>query len=287
MHSASASSWGVADAVELDADDTSESDDDEPEIVSVRETADLTRPGRAPPKKRRHLGLEDVGRFASMSIDRDNDDIQPPDVSLPEQPPASSSPQPLKEMQATSVEEPESEDDDTAMQARRGPTIHQLDSNRFYVSSLSDDSSDEEDNADKAKQDRIDAVLHAGPVQTREDGSLVVNGVLINQLQAIESHRRQALRQERISMRRGNCTEPKDRGALILWKEPEHLALKFGSSIATPPTPMATGTAPPVVVEEGEYAYVHRPASHVLLDSFHSPTPSRDIDVDDAMEIDD
>jgi hypothetical protein len=265
--SSSASNWGAADTYEEDIDSTSESDEERDDIAIASSAASKY----APAKKRRHLGLEDVGRFASMSIDRSDATPSTIDLSSPALPPSSSSPPAaLKEMLATSVEEPDSDDnDDTAMQARRGATIHQLDSNRFYVSSLSDDSSDEEADADKAKQDQVDSALQSGPIEAREDGKFIVNGVLIDQLQAIDSHRRQALQRERASLRRPDKQDRKDQGALIKWEEPKHLISKLAA-------PIAASAAAPIVLEEGDYAYVHRPQM-----------PPSSQESDDVMDIDD
>jgi len=286
-HSASASSWGIADPSEEEPGTSDSEGDEQYEQDSL---IDSIVDGSEPARKRRHLEVQDVGRFASMSIDHSapvhlySDAVSPP--LLPQVPPASPLPSPtgLKEMTATSIEEPE-EEDDIAMRARRDPTTHQLDKNRYYVSSLSDESSDEEADALKARQERIDATLSSGPLKAQQDGGFLVNGELINRLQAIESQRRMALSRDRAFLRRRSRSKQSDESgsstpnnrndssALVLWKKPEELSIDFSPQAS--PLPKSVQS---LVLEEGNYAYVHRTPSNPMANGQTT---------DDAMEIDD
>lgn len=298
-HSASASSWGVADPNEnLIATNDSDSEE-EIEYPGVADDLTANRGSASAVKKRRYLANEDLGRFAKMSIDRDATTISPSSVHLPLTPgvaPSSISSffniNGLKEVSATSIEEPE---DDTMMRAKRGSTIHQLDSNRFFVSSLSDDSSDEEDKEEKTKQDHINAALHSGQLEEQDDGNFRVNGELINRLQAMESQRRRALHRDQALQSRRNRdknsdesgsntpTTQTDKNALILWRSSEDFLLDFGAPAAPSPLPQST---PPVVLEEGGYAYVHRPGNF-SLPSIAAPVSQFHQGSENDMELDD
>lgn len=262
---------------------TSESDTDEVQ-PSPRLHAGEPRQAEKPARKRRHLGSEEVGRFASLSIDQHLSTFTSSDVTspplAPQAPPTSPLPasSALQEISATSVEEPD--DDDVAMRARRGPSTYEMGKNRFFVSSLSDDSSDEEAQVVKKSEDRIDTALSSGPLESQPDGGFLVNGELISRLQAIESQRRMALGRDRALLRRRNRARQSDESgsstpmpgpptSLVLWRKPDDLSLKFGEQAPTP-----------LVVEEGDYAYVQRPPP--LASSSLAPSHPRD----DAMDID-
>lgn len=297
-HSASASSWGAADPSEH-VEVTSDSDSEEEiDCLGNTEGLDPSYHGASAVKKRRYLANEDLGRFAKMSIDRDAATISPSSVYFPPTPQVAPPISPffnsndLREVSASSVEEPAEADNDTAMQAKRGPTIHQLDNNRFFVSSLSDDSSDEEDKEEKANQENVDAALYSGQPE-EQDGNLRVNGELINRLQAMESQRRRAIHRDQAFQRRRNRDKNSDesgsstptghqngKNALILWKKPEDLLFNFGGPTSPSALPQAT---PPVVLEEDGYAYVHRP-SPPKISPFASQNCQRG---ENDMELDD
>lgn len=301
------SAWGVLDPNE-NVLPTSDSDSEEEMMVHVGVIDELKANrggsgggGAHAVKKRRHLANEDLGRFAKMSIDRDATTLSPSSVLLPPTPMVAPAASPffntkgLKEISATSIEEPE-EEEDIAMRAKRGPIIHQIDNNRFFVSSLSDDSSDEEDKEEKARLDQIDATLQSGHLQEQEDGNFKVNGELINRLQAMESQRRRALHRDQALQRRRErgkqsdesgsntpTTNRHDKNALILWRKPENFLLEFGIPSASTSPPESSS---PVVLEEGGYAYVHRPGNLSPSGIPSSPSQSHQRGEND-MELDD
>ena len=182
QHNASASSWGAADYTESESTTSSSSDSgfDADVETPLDNTADpdatFTQP---PPRKKRHLDADDVGRFASMSIERngksrDRRGIRPSEIITPESPKlhpifdTNATLQPIQqhngthlngvsEMKPSSIEEPR--DHDESMRARKGPTTIQLDSDRFFVTTLDDSSSDEEESAEKAEEERVNRLM--------------------------------------------------------------------------------------------------------------------------------
>jgi hypothetical protein len=176
----------------------------------------------------------------------------------------------LQEILPTSIEEPkeESSDDDIDMRSRRGPTTHELEKDRFYVTSLSDDSSDEESEAVRVGQDAIDHALSSGPIASQQNGNFKVNGELINRLQAMESQKRMALERERAFARRHKDPQGEEHGtshttqkALMLWRKPYNFSLNFGqqaptttatsnSSTVSPTDPTVPNSAPNSAPEE-------------------------------------
>lgn len=244
-------------------------------------------------KRRRHLDPGDVGRFATLAIDQH---APPPNrgssslsaTYFPVELPTNTTP----EVKATSVEEPE-DPDDVDMRARRGPTTHQ---NRFYVTSLSDESEDEDAEGEQKRQDRIDAAIASSPIDAQPDGSFVVNGELINRLQVLESHRRHALARDRAFNKRhdrdknsddsGSSTPTgpkKQQGALILWKSPKELSKEIQMH-AEAPVITVQDDSPPVVIEDGDYACVRRSTSPFLFEKNSSTAPPAKSA--DEMELD-
>ncbi|UZJ51444.1 hypothetical protein CBS101457_000764 [Exobasidium rhododendri] len=301
---ASASSWGVAD----DSDAAYGSSESEKEAELVQQYSPrqhhqhhYSTGSDEHKRKRRHLEFDDDGRFASMSIDHTvpyhsslHDINAPSQATPPSETPTKAG---IQEIKPSSIEEPDQREDgnDSDMRVRRGPTTLELEKNRFYVSSLSDDSSDEEDHGARADQDQVDAVLSSGPIEVQQDGTLRVNGELIDRLQALESQRQLTLNQTRIAplARRESrdCeesgyptpTSQKGQNALTLWRKPEDFTLNFGLQGTS-----WANTMSPLVVEEGGYAYVprHPPATTIMPMETTKNANSTPPD-DDAMEIDD
>lgn len=310
-HNASSSSWGAADFTESESTSSSSSDSgfdadiETPLDNATDPDATLTQP---PPRKRRHLDADDVGRFASMSIERngrcrDRKGIQPSEIITPASPKlhpifdtnttsqASQQhqgifPNDVSEMKPSSVEEPL--DHDESMRARRGPTTVQLDSDRFFVTSLDDSSSDEEENAEKAEKERVNRVMgNATNTQLRDalspsstqdgkdESNLVINGELISKLQALEWQQRMGIIRDKAARPlfsspystpklRSSSTTPENiasGSALILWRQPDNLSLNFGKTSMPISTPQNQSSDSPVVFEDGQFAYVHRPTS--------------------------
>lgn len=341
-HNASASSWGAADYTESESTPSSSSDSgfdadietpfdnlDDPDVT-------ITQP---PPRKRRHLDADDVGRFASMSIERNNrprdkTGIRPSEIITPASPTQhpifdqnaiSQSMQQgsndfgksVREMKPSSVEEPP--DQDERMRSRREPTTFQLDSDRFFVTSLDDSSSDEEENAEKAEKVRVNRamenvtdaqlrdVLSSDATQNgQKDCDFVINGELISKLQALEWQQRMGIVRDKAAQplfsrpnsterRKSGSTTPesaKARSALILWRQPDNLSLNFGKTSMPSSNVPERSSHSPIVFEDGQYAYVHRPhcvgQSTVDSDVSLQPSPAEpNHDVQsDSMDID-
>lgn len=300
--SASSSSWGaVTDEVSEDSSTLSDkSVDDEAE----RPYTEASLPTSPPPKKRRHLHLDDVGRFASMSIDPQYVHVQakipvmtPSSINVPQSPvehTVDHVPQgvdQLSEMRPTAVEEPS--EADSEMRVRRGPQTFELEKDRFVVTSLSDSSSDEEDEQNDESQRVSDALSRATSDEVAEvlasdddKTQYVINGELVSRLQMVDWQRKQALSRDRAAShlskgpKQDADKEAASKSALILWKSPENFSLEFGRS-----TPPSSCPHSPVVYDDGDYAYVRRPhATTTTVPSQHRSTQS--LTPSDAMDID-
>ncbi|MCO5613986.1 hypothetical protein L7F22_068266 [Adiantum nelumboides] len=342
-HNASASSWGAADNTESESTTSSSSDSgfDADIETPLDNTADPdTTPTQPPPRKRRHLDADDVGRFASMSIERngrsrDRRGIKPSEVITPASPKlhpifdtnaTSQSMQPdtvtfsndALELKPSSVEEPL--DNDESMRARKGPSTVQLDSDRFFVTSLDDSSSDEEESAEKAEKERVNRIMEnvtdtqlrdvlsstSSAEDGKDDSKYVINGELISRLQALEWQQRMGIEQYKAAQplfsrpistpkRRDSSTTPESvvsRSALILWRQPDNLSLNFGKTSMPMSVAQNQSSDSPVVLEDGQFAYVHRPNSTeqpiaINNHAFQSlqAEPAHDMQ-DDTMDMD-
>lgn len=360
--SASASSWGAADVSE-DDDGLSSTSSDEEAIDRQGDKGDTYTVGfgdgtegassvqgqdvdtsHPPPRKRRHLAAEDVGRFANMTIDRNShadisstEAVRPTEVTVPQSPSQrptldtrlpshlSISNADLIEVPPSTVEEP----DDVDMRARRGPQTIEMEENKFFVSSLSDSSSDEEDAEQRKEKDRIDRAMRNASqaevsralgdpsdglgAQNEDERRFVINGQLVSRLQALEWQRRTGLARDRAaaplfrasgrSAKQSDASTPpesEDReaaraSALILWRQPDDFSTNFGKT-SIPNVNMnllGDGNHPPIVLEDGQYAYVHRSgdADDMIATGSGSPSapgtsPMPLQSSQDAMDID-
>lgn len=262
--------------------DTSSCDE---EVVDEERGHDLTPadPYSPPPSKRRHLASEDVGRFAGMSLlgsaSHTLHTVEPSEVTvphsprLPERSPADeelSAFNPTQEVSPSAVEEP---DDEVDMRARRGPNTIQLDKDRFYITSLSDSSSDEEDEVCAKDRRCVDEIISSRKTdkdetelrRAIEDGNdsqnvpeYEINGKLLSRLQILDWQRRCGVEASRRSLtalrattnEKSSTNEDAERSSLILWRKPNNITTDFGDKSL------------PLVHEDGMYAFVQRPSSN-------------------------
>jgi hypothetical protein len=169
----------------------------------------------------------------------------------------------LEELTASAVEEPA--DDEVDMRARRGPNTIQLDKDRFYVTSLSDSSSDEEDTLNDKERRRVDSILsrrrtdedeaelRRAAQESAEDEAFLINGELLSRLQIMDWHRRRGVQAEK-SAAALFATKAMDSGdgnsnSLIVWRKPDDIRTDFGYKTL------------PLVHEDGAYAFVQRPVN--------------------------
>lgn len=273
---------------EREGSDTSSGDE---EVVDDKGRHDCTsvNPSSPPPSKRRHLASEDVGRFAGMSLLGSTSHtlrtLEPSEVTvprsprLPERSPTDEELSPVKHTQEVSPSAVEEPDDEVDMRARRAPNTIQLDKDRFYITSLSDSSSDEEDEVHANDRRRVDEILSAR--KTDKDEAEVrraikghgnedvpeyeINGELLSRLQILDWQRRCSVEAGRRSLSALSSTtnvepsadEDPERSSLILWRKPNNITTDFGNKSL------------PLVHEDGVYAFVQRPSSN-----------------DDSMDID-